>query len=401
MKRPSPGERPDRGASERLVALPMDRRRFLVLLGGAATYATLRPQLALARKLAQEPAHLQPWRLPEQVPTGNPLEVAKAVIAAAVLAPSHWNTQPWRIEVDGATLRLYADTRRALPVTDPDQRAMMVSLGASLENMLIALRAYGLHPTLDYFPSRHDPSWVATIGWVPSESVRERLMFTAIPERRTNRRGYDGRGIYPQNRAALVSQVSSDLTLHWLDERDHIRDVADLVGEAVEAETHDRRSQSEHWAWIRFGDGAARKSGDGVTMDALEYGGLPHWFAGSYFDPNSAFLRFGAGSAAHKARDDVRSAGALALLTAPRSGDLLRVSAGQSYQRLALRATTLGIAQQLIHAPISVERFRGDLLRAFGAPGEDPIAFLRLGHARSPEPSVRRSVAMVASFRNS
>ena len=88
-------------------------------------------------------------------------------------------------------------------------------------------------------------------------------------------------------------------------------------------------------------------------------------------------------------------------ITPPRSGDLLRVSAGQSYQRLALRATTLGIAQQLIHAPISVERFRGDLLRAFGAPGEDPIAFLRLGHARSPEPSVRRSVAMVASFRNS
>jgi hypothetical protein len=396
---PSPRGGRRAAADSRLVVTPIARRRFLLLLGGATGYVTLRPGLALAKKLSSSMPTLQPWALPQRAPA-QPFELARSVIAAGVLAPSHWNSQPWRMEADIDQIRLLADPSRALTANDPDQRAMAVALGASLENMLIALRAYGRQPTVTYNPESGRKQVVATITWSAADAPRDRLLFGAIPLRRTNRRGYDERGIYMQNRAALSAQIPPDLKLHWIDDRAQIAQVAKLVEAAIDAQLHDERAQREQFGWMRFGDEAERR-GDGVTAGDLDYGGPVAWFAGRTFNPGSMFQRFGLGGAAKKARDQVRSAGALALVSATTSNPLVWLNAGQAFERFALRATTLGIAHQPIHAPIEVARFRGDLCRAFEAIGEDPILLVRLGHAKAPDPSVRRSVALVATFRNS
>ncbi len=51
-------------------------------------------------------------------------------------------------------------------------------------------------------------------------------------------------------------------------------------------------------------------------------------------------------------------------------------------------------------APIELERYRVPLTRAFDAAGEEPLMLARLGHAKNPAPTTRRSVALVATFRN-
>jgi nitroreductase len=378
----------------------ISRRTFIATAGGAAAYLALRPTEAWARNLARPRPVLQPWALPAQ-PPADPIELCRALIGAAVLAPSHWNTQPWRMEANGTWIRLLADSQRALPVTDPDRTAMMLSLGAALENMVVAMRAYGLRPAVSYFPDGEKRPAVASLTWMAGEPHRDRDLFLAIPERRTNRLNYDGRGLFMQNRAALSAMVSDDLRIHWLDDRDQIARVADLVHEATRDQVLDPRSQAEHYAWMRAGDDEARERGDGVTLDALEINGPAHWFAGRYFNPRSRFLGLGAGTASKQAREAVKSAGALALIAVPKVSESLALLAGQAYERMALRATRLGIAHQPIHAPIESTNHRVDLARQFGAVGESPLMLVRLGHARAPRPSVRRGVAMVASFRNS
>jgi len=378
----------------------LDRRRFLLVLGSAAAYATLRPHAGLARRLAAPRLALQPWSLPID-PPADPLELARALAGAAVLAPSHWNTQPWRLEVSGSSLRLLADPRRALPVTDPARSAMMMSLGAALENMLVAMRAYGLRPAVTYSPEGDTSPVAAEVTWSAGERRRDRDLFAAIPERRTNRRNYDGRGIFMQNRSALTALVPGDLRFHWADDRDQIHEMGDLVHDATRDQVLDARAQTECLRWMRFGDDEARETGDGVTLDALEIGGPARWFARRYFNPQSRFIGLGAGSAAKQAREAVRSSGAVALLTAPRGASSVGVIAGQTYERLALRATRLGIANQPLRSPIEMPNYRSDLLRAFGAVGEEPLLMIRFGHAGRPAPSMRRAVAMVASFRNS
>src|SRR5438874_155446 len=87
----------------------IDRRRFLVLAGSAVAWCALQPPLTASRAWARRgaPAVLprQPWALPAELPGGT-LDQARALIGAAVLAPSHWNTQPWRFEVEGESVRL-------------------------------------------------------------------------------------------------------------------------------------------------------------------------------------------------------------------------------------------------------------------------------------------------------
>jgi nitroreductase len=398
--RRSAGVTPAGDDSPHFWTTSIDRRRFLVVVGAAAAYTAMRPTLGWARKVSAHPSNLQPWTLPDTPPAGN-VELARALIGAGVLAPSHWNSQPWRFEVDTNTIRLVADPKRSLPVGDPDQRAMMVSLGAALENLLVASRAYGLQPTVQYFPNDGAGGVVARVDWTGGEARRDRQLFAAIPARRTNRREYDGRGIFMQNRAQLTAQIPDDLRLHWIDDRDEIRGLADVVHDATEEQVLDRKAQAECQWWTRLDDKDARRRGDGLTLEQQDVGGPAKWFSGRYFDPESWFLRFGAGSAAKQARECVRSAGALALLCAPARTPTMRVVTGQAYERLALKATQLGIAHQPIHAPIQSEKHRAELLRRFRTRDEDPLVLVRLGHAKTPPPTQRRAVALVTSFRNS
>jgi hypothetical protein len=73
---------------------------------------------------------------------------------------------------------------------------------------------------------------------------------------------------------------------------------------------------------------------------------------------------------------------------------------GQAFERFALKATQLDVAHQALSAPIEVQRYRSELLGLFDAAGEDPLVLLRLGRAKSPRAIPRRTVAQVASFRN-
>ena len=334
---------------------------------------------------------------PAELPSTQ-VEVARALIGAAILAPSDWNTQPWSFEVDGASVRLVADVRRALPATDPERRGMMIALGAALENLLVAARAYGLRPTVSYFPHGGANGVVAEVSWSEGVTQRDLGLSAAIPERRTNRREFDGRSILPQVRAQLSAQIPGGLILHWVDERDAMRDAADLTHDATREQMLNQRAQAEQFGWVRF-DGEAAKRRDGIPMDALEMGGPAAWFAKRTLNPRSRFARFGAESAGRQARSQVRSAGALALLCAPRHEEAQWLMGGQAFERFALKATQLGLALQPHSAPIESEAHRGPLLRVFDAAGEDPLVLMRLGHARPPKAIPRRPVATVASFR--
>jgi hypothetical protein len=400
MHRSQRGRRPPATPPTPIDAYSLDRRRFLLLAGGTAAWLALRPTESWARRAATLRPGLQPWKLAEDLP-GNPVDAARALIGAAVLAPSAWNSQPWHFEAEGGSIRLVADTRRALPVTDPDRRGMMIGLGAALENLLVAARAYGLRTTVSYLPRSGPQPVAAEVTWNNGELRRDRALFAAIPDRRTNRHDFDHRGIYPQNRTQLLAETMEGLTLHWLDDPDRIEAVGEIAYDATHDLVEDARAQTEQFAWMRF-DRDALKRGDGVPVDALELSGPAHWFAGRYFRPGSWLLRFGAEYAAKQARGQVKSSGALLLIAAARNDESQWLMGGQSYERIALKATSLGIAQQILSAPTSNDHYRGELRREFRVPAnEEPLLLVRLGHARAPEHTPRRAVSVVATFRNS
>ena len=83
---------------------------------------------------------------PPTASTARPLtpDDANLLLRAAAAAPSVHNTQPWLFAptVDG--IDLYADPAHRLRHADPDGRSMLVSLGAAVLDVRVALAHLGL-----------------------------------------------------------------------------------------------------------------------------------------------------------------------------------------------------------------------------------------------------------------
>src|SRR5205823_10175085 len=72
-------------------------------------------------------------------------ERAGYLVEVAARAPSVHNTQPWRFTVTGQAIDLYTDTSRQL-LEDPAGREMIISCGAALFGLRLAIRSLGYQP---------------------------------------------------------------------------------------------------------------------------------------------------------------------------------------------------------------------------------------------------------------
>jgi nitroreductase len=133
-------------------------------------------------------------------------ERAGYLIELAARAPSVHNTQPWRFTVTGQAIELYADASRQL-MEDLTGREMIISCGAALFGLRLAIRSLGCQPEVDLFP---DPSQRHLLARVRASrqapiTTGERAMLRAVPHRHTHRGVFEARP-----RRARVSAADGD-----------------------------------------------------------------------------------------------------------------------------------------------------------------------------------------------
>jgi hypothetical protein len=87
------------------------------------------------------------------VPAAVPISSGQAgyLVRVAARAPSLHNTQPWRFKVLEDAIELYADHSRQLR-TDPIARELLISCGAALYGLRLAVRSLGRTPEVELFP---------------------------------------------------------------------------------------------------------------------------------------------------------------------------------------------------------------------------------------------------------
>ncbi|MFD9637850.1 nitroreductase, partial [Streptomyces violascens] len=90
---------------------------------------------------------------------------AETLVRDAASAPSLHNAQPWRFRFlqETGTFELYADRLRAVPLADPDDRALHIGCGAALFNLRVAIAHRGMHPRVDLLPDPSRPDLLATV----------------------------------------------------------------------------------------------------------------------------------------------------------------------------------------------------------------------------------------------
>jgi len=120
------------------------------------------------------------------------------LIATAARAPSVHNTQPWRFRVSSGIIELYADQRRKLR-TDPAGREMLISCGAALFGLRLAVRSLGYQPVVRLLPDPRRLRLLAAVsaGREQPMTGEERQMLDAIPHRHTHRGAFSSESLPP------------------------------------------------------------------------------------------------------------------------------------------------------------------------------------------------------------
>ena len=127
---------------------------------------------------------------------------AQHLIATAARAPSVHNSQPWRFRIDGDAVELWTDPRRRT-WSDASGREMVISCGAALSGLRLAVRSLGFEPVVDLLP---DPARLrllarVRIGRAVPVNALEARMLATVPHRHTHRGPFEPgalpRGVLP------------------------------------------------------------------------------------------------------------------------------------------------------------------------------------------------------------
>ncbi|OBG44254.1 NAD(P)H nitroreductase, partial [Mycobacterium alsense] len=116
-------------------------------------------------------------------------DVLTRAVELACRAPSLHNSQPWRWVAEGGALRLFVDRDRTVPGTDRSGREAILSCGAALDHLRVAMLAAGWSAEVERFPNPNEPDHLASIEFSPVEHVTraQRDRANAILHRRTDR----------------------------------------------------------------------------------------------------------------------------------------------------------------------------------------------------------------------
>jgi Nitroreductase family len=310
-------------------------------------------------------------------------------VEQAVLAPSSHNTQPWRFRVEGDTVELHADRSRALPVADPHGRELVVSCGAALLNLELAIAHLGHEPEVTLFPEPSNPDLLARVrlGGERAPDPADDVLFREIAQRRTNRRKFLSRDVPEEVTADLRTAAWGDgVRLVAVREAATRRALAELVGEAHLAQFGDGRFRRELASWVTSNRSTRA---DGIPGYALGYGNLSSRFA-----PLAVRTLDLGRSQAVKSLRLARSASVLALVltNGDRPEDWL--AAGRALQRVLLTASAAGLAVSLMNQPLEVPLMRAEVGRVVGAAGVLQV-LLRVGYAPRTRATPRRPASEV------
>jgi hypothetical protein len=315
-------------------------------------------------------------------------EQLEFLLQYAILAPSGHNTQPWAFKVTGEGIEVYADDSRTLPVVDPEERELLMSVGAAITNLRVAAAHFGFETSVLYQPRSESSLPVALVTFSETSAPDMDLvsLFAAIKRRHTNRHPFDRASLDPRAVAALCDVAALypetlSMLLPWMQKH-----AASLVAFADRTQMASEGFRHEVADWIRS-SGPERM--DGICADAL---GVPEVASGAA----AWLLRHFDFGEWHADRDRrlVTKASLLMLVSADDDRTSL-VRAGEVLERLLLTITKVGLHYSFMNQPIQVNQLR-DRVGMLSHSQRPPQLLLRIGHAAVVDrPMPRRPVESV------
>jgi nitroreductase len=323
-------------------------------------------------------------KIPQQQAVPIQADQVGYLIATAARAPSVHNTQPWRFKASHDAIELYADPRRKLRV-DQAGREMLMSCGASLFGLRLAVRSLGYLPEVELFP---DPARLrllarVALGAAMPMNEAERRMLEAVPRRHTHR-GPFGPGPLPDGLLARLQHdaLAEGAMLAVVQSALAYQQLADIVSAVGRRQDLDPVARAEVRRWSRAAGSPAL---DGVPAQAFP--ARPVRQRGRLrqrdFDLGRGLGLLPVGGAP-------AAATAVLVTSGDSRADWLR--AGQALHGLLAHAAVRWVFASLSTQPLAAAGIRALIQDRLALPGA-PQILLQLGLAQTAQSTARRPPA--------
>ena len=313
------------------------------------------------------------WNLAERdFPGTAPIELQlRFLVRYAILAPSVRNTQPWRFAVEGNRVDLLADQRHGLPVADPDQRELYISLGCALENLLVAAEHFGFRHEVSYLPESESGQLAASVVFTPGDTrspARDGIALDAILARHNDNSVFSPIAVPPALRRCLQScQSEPEPRFDLTEDQLFCRWVERLTLEADRREFANPEFRNEVADWI--GRGGLSSPGLAARMGS---------FAVSHLDLGE--------SVARQDHRIVESAALLGVISTTSDTHVDHIRTGQLFERIWLTATTMGITIHPMSQTMRGPESRAAIAGLLPGTGRTPQHLFRVGYSSREAP---------------
>ena len=309
------------------------------------------------------------------------------MVEQAVKAPSGHNTQPWLFKINSNSIEVHPNFEKVLPVVDPYNRELFISLGCAVENLCLAasFKGYGTEVSIA-------GNGVITVGLNKNEQGRCDSLFEQIPVRQTNRSAYSGEGI-ADSTVDVLKKVVPDGELNVYFYKNGTPEFDTITAFVIKGNTTQMRDSAftnELKHWMRFNKKHQNRTNDGLSYAVFGAPNLPMFIVKPIM---SGYL-----NAKTQNKGDVKkmkSSSHFALFTTQANTVEQWIALGRVLERFLLKSTELSIAHAYLNQPNEVEELSVEYAESLNISNEYPTILLRIGYGKKQPYSKRKAIEEV------
>lgn len=308
-----------------------------------------------------------------------------ALVYLAALAPSGHNAQPWTVRVISAHHWIIGTVpSRWLPVVDPDNLEALISIGAFLENLIMAANTKGYELEVKLMAQSAKNSDLLDIQLHKTNPAKPFDIQTIIL-RRSVRTGLLTNDLSKDDIHFLQNTDTNHFTFFPRQSREG-NYLAEGTLLANKTQTYSDQAQEELANWIRWSNQEIKQYRNGLTAETMEIQGIARWFVKNFYHRQSTLANSFREQTIKKVQEQLSACSGWLLITSKNSSIPELINTGRNLQRLWLSVRDKKIALHPMTQLIEETAIRNELASILGIKDELQL-LLRVGYIKDyPQP---------------
>lgn len=264
------------------------------------------------------------------------------ILYYASLAPSGHNTQPWVVRIEGKQRWIIGSAQeRWLPAVDPNNRELLLSIGAFLENLIAAAKYYGYEIEYKVIAENSSSLDIFEVS-LKKISPNTEIDLTKLKTRRTIRNGHRSQEIKTDDIEFITQNIKESRYIPK--GTSDAKYLAQGTIEANKIQAYREPAQKELSDWIRWSNSSAKKYMNGLTPASMGINGIAGWYVRNFYDRNSVLSNDFRERTIEVVKKQVKNCGGWIVISSNDYSTESLIETGRYFERMFLRLKEKSIA---------------------------------------------------------